>query len=36
MVGKMLETRPRRCIGATQAFVRGEMVYEGLITGMWV
>ena len=36
MVGKMLELRPRRCIGTTQAFVRGEMVYEGLITGMWV
>jgi 3-hydroxyacyl-[acyl-carrier-protein] dehydratase len=36
MVGKMLELRPRRCIGTTQAFVNGEMVYEGLITGMWV
>jgi len=36
MAGKMLEIRPRRCIGATQAFVRGEMVYEGVITGMWV
>ena len=36
MVGKMLELRPRRCIGATQAFVDGELVYEGKITGMWL
>jgi 3-hydroxyacyl-[acyl-carrier-protein] dehydratase len=36
MAGKMLEIRSRRCVGATQAFVRGEMVYEGVITGMWV
>ena len=36
MCGKMLEIRPRRCVGATQAFVNGEMVYEGLITGMWL
>jgi len=50
MVGKLLENRPRRCVGATQAFVdeqwsggRGparlrepRMVYEGLITGMWI
>ncbi len=36
MLGKMIEDRPRRCIGATQAFVNGQMVYEGLITGMWI
>ena len=36
MLGKLLENRPRRCIGATQAFVDGQMVYEGLITGMWI
>jgi len=36
MVGKMVECKPRRCIGETQAFVRGEMVYEGVITGMWI
>lgn len=36
MIGKMVEMRPRRCIGATQGFVNGEMVYEGLITGMWL
>jgi len=36
MLGKMLELRPRRCIGATQAFVDGQMVYEGTITGMWL
>ena len=36
MIGRMLEMRPRRCIGATQAFVDGDMVYEGTITGMWL
>ncbi len=36
MLGKMVEMRPRRCIGDTQAFVDGKMVYEGRITGMWV
>jgi 3-hydroxyacyl-[acyl-carrier-protein] dehydratase len=36
MVGKMVEDKPRRCIGATQGFVNGQMVYEGLITGMWL
>jgi 3-hydroxyacyl-[acyl-carrier-protein] dehydratase len=36
MMGKMVEIRPRRCIGQTQAFVDGKMVYEGLITGMWL
>ena len=36
MVGRMLEVKPRRCIGATQAFVDGRQVYEGVITGMWI
>jgi len=36
MLGKLLEIRPRRSVGATQAFVDGEMVYEGVITGMWI
>jgi 3-hydroxyacyl-[acyl-carrier-protein] dehydratase len=36
MMGKLVEIRPRRCIGDTQAFVDGKMVYEGRITGMWV
>lgn len=36
MLGKMVEMRPRRCVGATQGFVNGQLVYEGLITGMWV
>jgi 3-hydroxyacyl-[acyl-carrier-protein] dehydratase len=36
MVGKMLERRPRRCVGQTQGFVDGKLVYEGIITGMWV
>lgn len=36
MLGKLLEVRPRRCVGATQAYVDGQMVYEGIITGMWL
>ena len=36
MVGKMVSIRPRRCVGATQAFVNGKLVYEGTITGMWL
>lgn len=36
MLGKMLEIRRRRCVGATQGFVDGQMVYEGTITGMWL
>ena len=36
MLGKMVEVRPRRCVGATQAFVDGQMVYQGTITGMWI
>jgi 3-hydroxyacyl-[acyl-carrier-protein] dehydratase len=36
MLGRMLEERPRRCVGATQGFVDGQMVYEGVITGMWL
>jgi 3-hydroxyacyl-[acyl-carrier-protein] dehydratase len=37
VLGRMLEVRGRRrCIGATQAFVDGQIVYEGTITGMWL
>ncbi|MBS3733412.1 MAG: beta-hydroxyacyl-ACP dehydratase [Phycisphaerae bacterium] len=36
VAGKLLENRARRCVGATQAFVEGHMVYEGTITGMWL
>ena len=36
MVGRMVEVRTRRCVGDTQAFVDGAMVYEGRITGMWM
>ncbi len=36
MLGRMVEQRPRRYTGDTQAFVDGKMVYEGRITGMWV
>jgi 3-hydroxyacyl-[acyl-carrier-protein] dehydratase len=35
-LGRMVESRPRRCIGATQAFVGDQMVYQGAITGMWI
>ena len=35
MVGKLVESRRRRCIGDTQGFVDGRMVFEGRITGMW-
>jgi len=36
ILGKMIEIRPRRCVGATQGLVDGQMVYEGKITGMWL
>ena len=36
MLGKTVEKRRRRVIGATQAYVDGKMVYEGVITGMWL
>ena len=36
ILGKMIEVRPRRCLGATQGLVNGQMVYEGMITGMWL
>jgi len=36
MLGKLMEMRPRRCVGHTQGFVDGKMVYQGKITGMWV
>lgn len=36
MLGKMVDDRPRRVVGATQGFVDGKMVYEGTITGMWI
>ena len=36
MLGKMLEMRKRRCIGAVQGFVNGQMVFEGAITGMLI
>ncbi|QOJ15842.1 MAG: beta-hydroxyacyl-ACP dehydratase [Planctomycetia bacterium] len=34
LVGQALEVKRRRVICATQGFVDGEMVYEGVITGM--
>ncbi|MCK4275262.1 MAG: beta-hydroxyacyl-ACP dehydratase [Phycisphaerae bacterium] len=36
LIGRMVEIRQRRCVGATQGFVDGRMVFEGVITGMWV
>jgi 3-hydroxyacyl-[acyl-carrier-protein] dehydratase len=36
MIGKLVQIRSRRCVGATQGFVDGQMVYEGTITGMWI
>ena len=37
IVGKLLEARHgRRYVGLTQGFVRGQMVYEGVITGMFL
>jgi len=36
MIGKMREMRARRCIGETQGFVDGRMVFQGVITGMWI
>jgi 3-hydroxyacyl-[acyl-carrier-protein] dehydratase len=36
MLGKMVEMRSRRCVGATQAYVNDRLVYEGMITGMWL
>ncbi|MFP4356391.1 MAG: 3-hydroxyacyl-ACP dehydratase FabZ family protein [Phycisphaerae bacterium] len=36
MLGKMVEMRRRRCVGATQAYVNDRLVYEGKITGMWL
>lgn len=36
LIGRMVEIRQRRCVGSTQGFVDGRMVFEGVITGMWV
>ena len=37
LLGSMLEKRrKRRVIGRTQGFVNGKMVYEGVITGMFI
>lgn len=36
LVAKMVESRPRRCVGAVQGYVKDQLVFEGLITGMWL
>ena len=36
LLGKMLAIRPRRCSGAAQAYVGGRLVFEGVVTGMWL
>ncbi|MEN6503682.1 MAG: 3-hydroxyacyl-ACP dehydratase FabZ family protein [Planctomycetaceae bacterium] len=35
VLGLMIDKRPRRCVGATQGYVDGRMVFEATITGMW-
>jgi 3-hydroxyacyl-[acyl-carrier-protein] dehydratase len=34
MIGKIIDIRSRRFVGSTQGFVRGQMVFEGIVTGM--
>ncbi len=36
LIGKLIEIRKRRCVGLTQGYVEGKMVFEGLITGLWL
>jgi len=36
MVAKEVEYRPRRISAAAQGFVKDQLVFEGLITGMWL
>ena len=36
LLGQLTEKRSRRIVGATQAYVDGNQVYEGVITGMWL
>jgi len=36
LVAKMVESRPRRAVGAVQGYVKYQLVFEGLITGMWL
>lgn len=36
MLAKELQMGPRRCVGATQGYVDGKLVFEGVVTGMWI
>jgi len=36
MMGRMTDLRSRQVTAATQAFVEGQLVYEGEIIGMWI
>ena len=36
ILGQLTEQRSRRIVGSTQAYVDGNQVYEGVITGMWL
>jgi len=36
LLGRMIDSRSRRCVGETQGYVNGRLVYEGRITGMWM
>lgn len=35
-LGKMMEVRSRKCVGATQGYVDGKLVFEATISGMWL
>ena len=36
LVGKILDTRSRRCVGEVQGYVGDQQVFQGKITGMWL
>jgi len=36
LIARMEEFRSRRCSGAAQGFVDGQMVFEGVLSGLWV
>jgi 3-hydroxyacyl-[acyl-carrier-protein] dehydratase len=36
LIGKMVDVRPRRCVGVVQGYVGDQQVFQGEITGMWI
>jgi len=36
LLGTMVEMRHRRCKGNVQGYIDGKLVFEGLITGLWI